>query len=244
MAFHIVIVGGGIAGLTAAIALRAPNRIITVLEQSRLNKEIGALISLQPNASRIVESEWGLRNELHGEAKAIVDEGFRIYNTEGHLVNSLPLATRTEYGADRLCFHRRDLHDTLKKAAVSPDRMGEPVMVRTASKVIDCDPLKGGVTLENGEIITGDLIIGADGMYVCLRRCSTYKFAGTDDHPDIVCCESMFSLMQSHRHFQQVYQVSHNSFRSTRQQRLILETRTSLSSHGLSFLSPHAVQCI
>ncbi|KAJ5233234.1 uncharacterized protein N7469_005000 [Penicillium citrinum] len=170
MAFHIVIVGGGIAGFTAAIALRAPNRIITVLEQSRLNKEIGALISLQPNASRIVESEWGLRNELHGEAKAIVDEGFRIYNTEGHLVNSLPLKTRTEYGADRLCFHRRDLHDTLKKAAVSPDRVGDPVVVRTACKVTDCDPLKGSVTLEDGETITGDLIIGADGIHSVVRK--------------------------------------------------------------------------
>lgn len=166
MTFHIVIVGGGIAGFTAAIALRAPNRIITVLEQSRLNKEIGALISLQPNASRIVESEWGLKSELHGEAQAIVDEGFRIYNAEGHLVNSVPLTTRTKYGADRLMFHRRDLHDTLKRAALSSDREGDPVIVRTACKVIDCDPLKGRVTLEDGEIITGDLIIGADGMYV------------------------------------------------------------------------------
>lgn len=238
MAFRIVIVGGGIAGFTAAIALRAPNRIITVLEQSRLNKEIGALISLQPNASRIVESEWGLRNELHGEAKAIVDEGFRIYNTEGHLVNSLPLTTRTEYGADRLCFHRRDLHDTLKKAAVSPDRVGDSVVLRTACKVTDCDPLKGSVTLEDGETITGDLIIGADGMYVALHRCSTYNFAKIDDHTDTAWCESMFCLIQSRQHFQRVYQVSHYSFRSTRYPRLTLETRTSLSSHGLSFLSP------
>jgi 2-polyprenyl-6-methoxyphenol hydroxylase-like FAD-dependent oxidoreductase len=43
--FRIVIVGGGIAGLPAAIALRRPNRQITVLERSRLGKEIGAFIS-------------------------------------------------------------------------------------------------------------------------------------------------------------------------------------------------------
>lgn len=165
MPFRIIIVGGGIAGLTAAVALRGPDRIITVLEQSRLNKEIGALISLQPNASRIVESVWGLKNELHGEARAIVDEGFRIYNTEGRLVNSVPLLSKTEYGGDRLCFHRRDLHDTLKNAAVSSDRLGDPAVIRTASKVINCDTQKGTVTLESGEIVTGDLIIGADGMY-------------------------------------------------------------------------------
>jgi salicylate hydroxylase len=166
MPFRIVIIGGGIAGLTAAIALRGPDRIITVLEQSRLNKEIGALISLQPNASRIIESVWGLKSELHGDARAIVDEGFRIYNTDGQLVNTVPLLSKQEYGGDRLCFHRRDLHNTLKKAAVSFDRQGDPVVVRTASKVVDCDSLQGTVTLESGEVVTGDMIVGADGMYV------------------------------------------------------------------------------
>jgi len=43
--FRIVIVGGGIAGLSSAIALRAPGRDIVVLEASRMNKEVGAAIS-------------------------------------------------------------------------------------------------------------------------------------------------------------------------------------------------------
>lgn len=59
----------------------------------------------------------------------------------------------------------------LKQAAISRDREGDPVVVRTASKVIDCDPLAGTVTLESGEIITGDLVIGADGMYVIFMGC-------------------------------------------------------------------------
>lgn len=163
MPFHIIIVGGGIAGFAAAIALRGPNRHITILEQSSLNKEIGALISFQPNASRILQSTWGL--DLH-DARPLVDEGFRIYNTEGRLVNSVPLLTKTEYGGDRLLFHRKDIHDIFKRTLTSQssDLVGGSVEIRTASRVINCDEHQGTVTLENGNIIQGDLIIGADGM--------------------------------------------------------------------------------
>jgi salicylate hydroxylase len=163
--FRIVIAGGGIAGLSAAIALRGPNRQIAVLEQSSLGKEIGALISLQPNASKILQSNWDLKNELHN-AREMVDEGFRIYNTDGTLVNTIPLLAKTEYGSDRLLFHRKDLHDVLKDAAVSPDREGEPTILRLASRVVECDAVAGIVTLETGERIQADLIIGADGMRV------------------------------------------------------------------------------
>lgn len=161
--FRIIIVGGGIAGLTAAIALRAPNRRITVLEQSRLNTEIGALISLQPNATKIVYNTFGLGKELE-DARGLVDEGFRVYSTDGELVNHVPLTTKTEYGASRIVYHRRDLHDALKKAALCTNRDGPPVEIRVASRVVGCDPLHGSVELENGDKLEGDIIVGADGM--------------------------------------------------------------------------------
>ncbi|KAE8312815.1 hypothetical protein BDV41DRAFT_564752 [Aspergillus transmontanensis] len=165
--FQIVIVGGGIAGLTAAIALRGPNRKIIVLEQSRLNKEIGAMISLQPNATKIVYETWCLGNEL-STSRSMVDQGFRVYSTEGELVNEVPLTTKTQYGASRVLWHRKDLHDALKRAVLSPSTVaGDLVEIRVSSRVVRCDPWGGVVTLESGEEVRGDIIIGADGMVLC-----------------------------------------------------------------------------
>lgn len=166
--FRIIIVGGGIGGLAAAISMRAPGRQITILEQSKLHAEIGATISLQPNASRILEKEWKLGEDLK-LARGIIDQGFRIFNTEGKVVNTVPLLSKTEYGGDRLIFHRQDLHDSLKSAAISISRSGPPADIRLNSKVVRCDCQNGSVTLEGGEVIEGDLIIGADGIRSVLR---------------------------------------------------------------------------
>ncbi|KAK4580461.1 hypothetical protein LTR86_000664 [Recurvomyces mirabilis] len=166
--FQIVVVGGGIAGLCAAIALRGLGRQVTILEQSRLLSEIGATISLQPNASRILAKEWKLEMLLD-RANGMVDEGFRIFNVEGKMVNSVPLLSKTEYGGDRIMYHRQDLHKALQAAALDPDRSGPPAIVRAASRVASCDCATGSVTLESGEEIYGDVIIGADGIHSILR---------------------------------------------------------------------------
>jgi salicylate hydroxylase len=186
-AFQIIIVGGGIAGLSAyemnqkfgqvlpltvvyrAIALRAPGREITILEQSSLHAEIGATISLQPNASRILTETWKL-GELLKHAKGLVDQGFRIFNTDGELVNTIPLLTKTEYGGDRVMYHRQDLHDCLKRAAISRARDGASAEIRVSSRVVSCDCQNATVTLENGEVIKGDLVIAADGIRSAMRQ--------------------------------------------------------------------------
>jgi salicylate hydroxylase len=166
--FRIIIVGGGIAGLATAIALRGPNRQITVLEQSRLCSEIGATISLQPNATRILRQTWGL-NDLIKAASGTIDCGFRIFTTEGKLVNEIPLLAKTQYGADRIVWHRQDLHSYLLGAATNTTRAGPAVIVRTSARVITCDCEAGTVTLENQETLTADLIVGADGIHSNLR---------------------------------------------------------------------------
>ena len=143
--------------MSAAIALRAPGREITILERSALAREIGATISLQPNASRILQSVWGVDSML--EARGTVDHGFRIFNTDGAMINSVPLLDKQEYGGQRVMYHRQDLHSCLIRAATSEDRQGAPVTIRTSARVTSCDYTKGSVVLDNGEEITADLML-------------------------------------------------------------------------------------
>ncbi|KAJ9113567.1 hypothetical protein QFC20_001918 [Naganishia adeliensis] len=163
----IIIVGGGIAGLATAIALRAPGRQVTVLEASRMNKEVGAAISLQPNAVKILK-QWGLEEEFRKRGGS-VDGGFQIFRTDGHLQMKIPFTT-SEYGADRLLFHRVDLHDALKALAVSDTLPGNPATIHIASRVVSCDCENGIVYLESGEEFRGDLVIGADGVHSKIRE--------------------------------------------------------------------------
>ncbi|KAI1338942.1 FAD/NAD(P)-binding domain-containing protein [Xylariaceae sp. FL0016] len=133
-----------------------------------MHREVGALISLQPNATKIV-SQWQLDPYLEF-AEPMSDRAFRIFTTEGRMVREMRLDPST-FGADRILYHRQDLHHGLRDAAVSGDGKlpGSPVEVRTASPVksVDCD--QGLVTLESGEELQGDLVIGADGIHSVVR---------------------------------------------------------------------------
>ncbi|KAF4454189.1 hypothetical protein F53441_3189 [Fusarium austroafricanum] len=163
---HVVIVGGGIGGLSTAFALRHPNRRITVLERSRLLREVGALISLQPNASKII-TKWKLDPFLES-AEPQADQGFRILDADGNVVRELPFQ-KGQFGAERMLYHRQDLQAALGTAAASENAYGKPVDVRTGCQVasVDCD--EGIVTLDSGEKVRGDLIIGADGIHSVVR---------------------------------------------------------------------------
>ncbi|KIW88823.1 uncharacterized protein Z519_10307 [Cladophialophora bantiana CBS 173.52] len=166
--FKIIIVGGGIAGLSAAIALRKDDREILVLEQSSLIREIGATISLQPNASKIIESVWDLAGDLKKRG-SMVDEGFQVYALDGKMQIRIPLSTMEKYGGERMLYHRMDLHDVLKQRATAQGHPGNPAELRASSRVarVDCDG--GVVELESGEVLKADLVVGADGIKSVVR---------------------------------------------------------------------------
>jgi salicylate hydroxylase len=150
-----------------AIALRGPQREIVVLEKSRMNKEVGALLSLQPNAQKIVE-QWGL-GDIIQKAKPTAERQFRILDTKGKIHMKINMDAK-KYGADRMVYHRQDLHEALREAALSKDLPGHPASIVTAAKVVSCDCEAGVVTLEDNTTYQGDLVIGADGIHSVIRE--------------------------------------------------------------------------
>jgi salicylate hydroxylase len=63
-----------------------------------------------------------------------------------------------------LC-HRSDVHDELMRVAVGEGE-GPPVKLHLGSRVIDCNPEDGTITLKGGQIVHADLVVGADGLHV------------------------------------------------------------------------------
>jgi len=165
----ILIAGGGIAGLTAALCLaKSGNAHVRVFEQAPAPAEVGAGIQVSPNASRILIA-LGLGAAL--DHVAVMPDELRIFNgRRGRLLTSLPLAAtaRSRYGAPYYVVHRADLQVQLLEAVKR---------TRNASVHFDCnvDALAAhgrGITIQTsaGQEHTGQALIGADGLRSAVRR--------------------------------------------------------------------------
>lgn len=62
--------------------------------------------------------------------------------------------------------HRINLHEKLKTVATAEDGVGSPARLHTSSRIVSVDAEKGQVSLADGTTVAGDVILGADGIYV------------------------------------------------------------------------------
>ncbi|OAA56784.1 FAD binding domain-containing protein [Cordyceps fumosorosea ARSEF 2679] len=161
---HVVIVGAGIAGLAAAVSLRRAGHRVHLYEQSSLNNEIGAAITIPPNASRILLA-WGVRPE---DWDFVVSEGasshdpFTMEKTSDFLTRE---TARETGGTPQYLSHRVDLHNCLKWLATRAEGPGVPAMIHRGCGVTSIDPVAPSITLRDGSTIPADFIVGADGVH-------------------------------------------------------------------------------
>ena len=163
----LLICGGGIGGLSAAIALAREGIAVQVLEQSKTFREAGAGIELGPNATRQLEA-WGIAEPLATHASR--PEGIRIYDgLSGDLLNTVPLGAyvRERFGGPYLVIHRKHLQQCLLQAANDLDGLD----IRTGFAVSRMRVDEAGVEAESrsGDKVRGCGLIGADGLWSKIR---------------------------------------------------------------------------
>ncbi len=162
-----LIAGGGIGGLSAAIALGRMGISIRVLESTEKFSDEGAGIQLGPNATKILE-QWGVLERLAG--KAVVSEGVAIGDgLTGQLLATVPFGETAQerYGAPFLLAHRADLHRALLEVARSYSGFN----IKMGCEALSFQQSPDGVTVttRNGDV-RGRALIAADGLWSRLRR--------------------------------------------------------------------------
>ncbi|KAK0657328.1 hypothetical protein B0T16DRAFT_425591 [Cercophora newfieldiana] len=163
----IIIVGAGIGGLSAALGLRRNGHEVHIYEQSRFVNEVGAAVHLAPNANGILR-KWGIFAETFGAnpMDRLVERA-----SDGRLRKDIDLRMpNRRWQHPWHLVHRVNLHHRLKQLATSETGVGTPATLHTASKIVALDPECGSLTLQDGSTVTGDLIIGADGIYSTTRK--------------------------------------------------------------------------
>jgi len=165
---QVLIVGGGIGGLAAALALARQGIAAQVIEQATEFKEIGAGIQLGPNVFWMFEV---LRLIEPISALAVFPNNLIMMDSiTGEEVTRIPLgaAFRKKFHHPYALIHRADLHNVLLDAC----RQSNLIRLDAAQKVVKVDDAGNGVAVqtESGRDYRGAALIGADGLWSTIRQ--------------------------------------------------------------------------
>lgn len=169
-----IVVGGGIGGLTLALCLDRVGVPVRVYEAVPKVTQVGVGITLLPHATRVL-ADLGLLDQLVARGVPMVDSVF--YNRFGQFVYREPTGTHAGLAWPQLAMHRADVYDVLLAAV--RERLGDDRITFDARLVrVDQDDRSVHAHFEraangNGPLTfteTGSVLIGCDGIHSTLRK--------------------------------------------------------------------------
>lgn len=168
---HVLVIGGGIAGLTTAISLRSAGIDVVVRESVPEVKPLGVGINLLPHAVRELDA-LGLLEHL--ESNAVASTTLAYFSANGQKIWDEARGRSAGYAWPQLSIHRGTLHVILHRAA--EDALGSERVV-TGRHLVAIEPIDDGAraTFEcrdggPDEVIDADVVIAADGIHSTVRR--------------------------------------------------------------------------
>lgn len=159
---HVAVVGGGMGGLAAAVALSHRGISVAVYEQSGELREVGAGVFIYPNSLRQME-RMGLGDAL-ARVGARVGSGSEYYRMDGSVVGKI-LTTDSSGWNGMYGMHRADILKVLADALPAG-------VVHTGHRCIGFSQDEAGahLTFENGNVAHADVVIAADGINSVLQK--------------------------------------------------------------------------
>lgn len=163
---RIVIVGGGIGGLTLALELHRVGIACRVLEAAPEIRPVGVGINLLPHAMKVL-ADLGLESQLARLAVETSEACF--FNRYGQLIYREPLGRGAGYAWPQFSIHRADLQTVLLRAV--RERM-DAQSLQVGARCVKVEQARGGVlaVLEDGTRLPGAAAIGCDGIHSVVRR--------------------------------------------------------------------------
>lgn len=166
MTRELLVAGGGIAGLSAALAARRAGWDARLFEQAPAFSEVGAGLQLGPNATRLLR-DWGLLDDPL--LRPFAPPSLRVRDAaSGRELGRLSLGHEAEarYGAPYLTVHRADLHAALLHAAA-----GSGVRLHAGARIAGAEVGGDAVVARTdaGTQVEADALAVADGVWSALR---------------------------------------------------------------------------